>query len=362
MRYIGAIPVSTTGVDFQGIDELALAVNGCEHNHRLVLIDADKRGELDTTDYGLSFASSALPSITSCPNLHGARRVRSRGDTQLAPKYYAHFCKPIQGFTLIEILVAISIISLLMLISFSALRSARHLSQRLRCSTNLKSLTLAALLYAGDNDENLMVKDQGMNPYQFYLGQQHEIDKGHPDLRDMFAGYLSGFDKHGGPSPLMFCPSARPQLDQRRRQISYALASTRWSDGDYVIGYAYWAAIEDNLDAIELDWFSEVDPPSRTTDRSYTPIFSDPLEKHHFSPSPHPWGLASHTREGTTEYTSSKPAGQNNARLDGSVGFQRFTENSDWVAEGGSNQFGDLEAATIVFGHEDILLLWGGAG
>ena len=362
MRRTGAITIETICVDFQDIDDLALAVHGFKHDHGLTLIDACSRVEPESIDSGLFPASSAVPSITSCAGLHDARRVRSRGNTKFTPNYHAHISKPVQGFTLIEILVVISIISLLMVISFSALRSARHLSQRLRCSTNLKSLTLAALIYAGDNDENLMVKDQGMNPYQFYLGQQREINQGHPDLRDMFDGYLSGFDKHGGASPLMFCPSARPQLDQRRRQISYELASTRWSTGDYVIGYAYWAAIEDNLDAIELDWLSEVEPPSRTTDKPYTPIFSDPLEKHHASPSPYPWGLASHTREGTTEYTSSEPVGQNNARLDGSVRFQRFTENSDWVDEQGSNQFGDLEAATIVFGHEDILLLWGGAG
>lgn len=362
MRFIRAIPVDTIGVGFQEIDELAFAVHGFERDHRLVQIDTDHRGKFDTTHSDLFTASSALPSITFGADFHNARRVRGRDNTEFAQKCYAHIRKPLQGFTLIEILVVISIISLLLLISFSALRSARNLAQRLRCSTNLKTLTLAALMYAGDNNENLLVKDQGMNPYQFYLGHQHEINKGHPDLRDMFEGYLSGFDKRGGASPLMFCPSARPQLDQRRRQISYELASTRWDNGDYVIGYAYWAAIEDNLDAIELDWFSEVDPACRTTDKPYTPIFSDPLEKHHFSSSPYPWGLASHTREGTTEYTSSKPAGQNNARLDGSVGFQRFAENSDWVDEEGSNEFGNLEAATIVFGHEDILLLWGGAG
>lgn len=275
-------------------------------------------------------------------------------------RYHIRICKPLKGFTLIELLVVISIISLLLLISLTALRSARHMAQRIHCSSNLKALTFAVLMYAGDNNENLLVKDTGMNPYQLNLGYQHEINKGHPDLRDMFSGYLPDFNKKDGASPLMFCPSARPQLNQRRRRLSYKLASTRWDKGDYVIGYPYWAAIEENLDAIELDWISEVDPVSRTTERSYTPVFSDPLEKHHFSSSPYKWGLAGHTRVGTIENTSIRPIGQNNAWLNGSVTFLKFAENHDWADD--FNRFGDLEAATIVLGHEDILLLWGGAG
>ncbi|MFX0196158.1 MAG: prepilin-type N-terminal cleavage/methylation domain-containing protein [Candidatus Hodarchaeota archaeon] len=359
MRSMWEIPVDTIGISFQGISEPISGTNGFERNCGLMNIETDKRGELETTHSGLFPASSALYSIVSCIVFHDIRHVRSQSNTDYTQKHNINIYKPLQGSTLIEILVVISIISLLLLISLSALRSARHLAQRVRCSSNLKALTFAVLMYAGDNNENLLVKDIGMNPYQLNLAHQREINKGHPDLRDMFNGYLLGFDKNDGASPHMFCPSARPQLDQCRRQISYELASTRWDKGDYVIGYPYWAAIEENLDAIGLDWFSEVDPVYRTTVRAYTPLFSDPLEKHHFSPSPHQWGLASHTREGTTENTSARPAGQNNARLDGSVTFLKFAENHDWADD--FNRFGDLEAATCVLGREDILLLWGGA-
>lgn len=272
-----------------------------------------------------------------------------------------HRCMPASGFTLIELLVVISIISLLLSVMLSGLQAARRLAWRTRCSSNLRSLTFSSIMYAGDNDERLLVKDQGMNPYQLDLGWQAEIDRGHPDLRDMFHGYLAGFDKATGPSPLMFCPSARPRGDQHMRRISFEMGSSKWEQGHYVIGYSYWAAIEDNLDAIELDWFSEVDPVFRTTDRAYTPVFSDPLEKHHFSPSPHRWNIASHTRsEGTTDFTSADPVGQNNARLDGSVAFLTFSPNPEWVDCEGLNIFGDLEAATCLLEDDEVLLLWGG--
>jgi len=217
-------------------------------------------------------------------------------------------------------------------------------------------------MYALENKDRLTIKDVGMNPYQHYLGLQSEIDNGHPDLRKMFHHNLDGFTPTSGPSPLMFCPAARPEHDQVRKEISFELAPSRWDNGEYTIGYCYWAANEEGyLDVIELDWYSECDPAFRITDKSWTPIFSDPLEKHHFAPSPWPWGLASHTQsEGTTEYTFDHPLGQNNARLDGSVTFEKFAENDNWVDEEGSNFFGDLDAATHIYDDEEILLLWGG--
>jgi prepilin-type N-terminal cleavage/methylation domain-containing protein len=278
----------------------------------------------------------------------------------LLPGTRGRLCLPKSGFTLIELLVVVSIISLLLAVMLSGLQSARRLARRVRCASNLRSLTYAALMYAGDNDEYLLVKDEGMNPYQLDLGWQREIAMGHPDLRNMFQGYLGGFEKKHGPSPTMFCPSARRQYDQQRRRFSFDSGSARWEQGHYVLGYSYWAAVEDNLDALELDWFSDMDPPRRTTDKSYTPLFSDPVEKHHSSPSPYPWGVASHTRsQGTAEFTSADPVGQNNARLDGSVDFLRFSENREWVDEDGLNHFGDLEAATCLLEDKDVLLLWG---
>jgi type II secretory pathway pseudopilin PulG len=259
------------------------------------------------------------------------------------------------------LLVVISIIGVLLGVTLSGLQSARRLARRMRCSANLRSLTFATLMYAGDNDDYLLVKDQGMNPYQLDLGFQYEIDKGYPDLRDMFQRYLSGFDKAIGPSPLMFCPSARLRPAQQGNRVSFAAGADRWAKGHYAIGYAYWAANEDNLDAIGLDWFSETDPAHRTTASPYTPLFSDPLEKHQFSSTGRPWRVASHTRAGgTTEYTSANPVGQNNARLGGAVEFVRFSENRQWSEDHKRNQFGELEACTYSLGNPDILFLWGG--
>jgi len=265
------------------------------------------------------------------------------------------------AFTLIELLVVISIISLLLAITMSGLQAARRLARRVHCSANLRSLTFTTLMYASDNDERLLVKDEGMNPYQLDLGLQYEIDRGHPDLRNMFQGYLGGFQKAMGPSALMFCPSARSRHDGENRRVSFEAGAARWAQGHYVIGYPYWAANEENLDAIGWDWYSETDPAYRTTASGHTPLFSDPLEKRHYVPEPHPWEIASHTRsQGTVEFTSATPVGQNNARLDGSVDFVTFSENRDWSEDHFDNEFGELEVCTYSLGDPDILFLWGG--
>jgi prepilin-type N-terminal cleavage/methylation domain-containing protein/prepilin-type processing-associated H-X9-DG protein len=61
-----------------------------------------------------------------------------------------------RGFTLVELLVVIAIIALLMAILMPALNRARELAKRIHCLNNLKQLTLAWTMYAGDNDDKVV--------------------------------------------------------------------------------------------------------------------------------------------------------------------------------------------------------------
>jgi prepilin-type N-terminal cleavage/methylation domain-containing protein/prepilin-type processing-associated H-X9-DG protein len=74
-----------------------------------------------------------------------------------------------KGFTLIELLVVIAIIAVLMAILMPALNRAREQGKRATCLSNLKQLTLAWIMYADDNDDNLMNGDTGE-----YSIHQHE--------------------------------------------------------------------------------------------------------------------------------------------------------------------------------------------
>jgi len=77
-----------------------------------------------------------------------------------------HFClstassigrKPAQrAFTLVELLVVIAIIAVLASFLFSALGKARQTAAAIGCTSNLRQLGAASMLYAGDNDGELV--------------------------------------------------------------------------------------------------------------------------------------------------------------------------------------------------------------
>ena len=56
------------------------------------------------------------------------------------------------GFTLIELLVVIAIIAILMAVLMPALQRAREQGKRAVCLNNTKTLALAWIMYAGEND------------------------------------------------------------------------------------------------------------------------------------------------------------------------------------------------------------------
>jgi prepilin-type N-terminal cleavage/methylation domain-containing protein len=73
-----------------------------------------------------------------------------------------------RAFTLIELLVVIAIIALLMAILMPALNRARELGRRTVCMGNLKQLAIAWVMYADENDGDLVNAlagaDDGANP------------------------------------------------------------------------------------------------------------------------------------------------------------------------------------------------------
>jgi len=69
-----------------------------------------------------------------------------------------------KGFTLIELLVVITIIAVLMAILMPALRWARDQARRVHCVSNVKSLSLAWIMYKDDNDNKLVGGHTGRRP------------------------------------------------------------------------------------------------------------------------------------------------------------------------------------------------------
>ncbi len=76
-------------------------------------------------------------------------------DTPLPRRVSRHsaFMLPRRGFTLVELLVVVAIISILAAILFPVFSQVRENARRTACASNLKQLGLAWLMYANDYDE-----------------------------------------------------------------------------------------------------------------------------------------------------------------------------------------------------------------
>jgi prepilin-type N-terminal cleavage/methylation domain-containing protein len=72
-----------------------------------------------------------------------------------------------RGLTLIELLIVLGVISLLLAVSFPALLGARNQAQGAVCLQNLKTLSLAWLLYKDDYDDRLVGGHVGKYPYDW---------------------------------------------------------------------------------------------------------------------------------------------------------------------------------------------------
>lgn len=118
---------------------------------------------------------------------------------------------PSRGFTLVELLVVISIIALLIALLLPALKQARETAQRMQCLSNVRSLGIATTLYAMDHHDSLM-----------WVGKHSEAPgkgriAGNPDMQAWYSDYLSpgaagssvsiSAQMRWQPAKVLICPS-----------------------------------------------------------------------------------------------------------------------------------------------------------
>ena len=124
-----------------------------------------------------------------------------------------------RGFTVVELLVVISIITILIALLLPALVKARRLALHIACSANVRSLTLQTLMYTDEYDGVLMSN----GPYTYMV--KGAYSRNDTSLMSFFHSYLGvskdfrgnllgwngvGDNLVSGPPPELICPAALP--------------------------------------------------------------------------------------------------------------------------------------------------------
>jgi prepilin-type N-terminal cleavage/methylation domain-containing protein/prepilin-type processing-associated H-X9-DG protein len=108
-----------------------------------------------------------------------------------------------RGFTLIELLVVIAIIAILAAILFPVFAKAREKARQITCTSNVKQISLAFMMYAQDNDETYCrvktlsaANEASLNP---------EVLDANDPTQQLWTGLLSPYIKN---TQVVLCPSA----------------------------------------------------------------------------------------------------------------------------------------------------------
>ncbi len=89
------------------------------------------------------------------------------------------------GFTLLELLIVISIISILAGLMFPLVMAARERARRTVCMNNLRQIAVAIAMYANDWDGRTPPQPYGPGSGQWAVGSPCTLD-GTPEMKDMF--------------------------------------------------------------------------------------------------------------------------------------------------------------------------------
>jgi len=153
-----------------------------------------------------------------------------------------HPTKDLFGFSLIELLVVISIIAVVLAILMPGLGKARATAKRARCAGNLKQIDLAMHLYLGSNDDIYPRAEDPLSTTPYYwlwMGR---------GWRGFITPHLGGKIDANNPSVLL-CPADK-------------IAPVKWESTSYSYSMAFYHSPEqiDDMNSIQDTYMPPAKP------------------------------------------------------------------------------------------------------
>lgn len=235
-----------------------------------------------------------------------------------------------KGFTLMELLVVISIIALLMSIMIPAMQKVKELARRTVCKSNLRQLGISLTLYAQDY-KGIFPKRNKYSPLMpnMYFVENRPVESDH---RWIWDGYLDGYklkklgdrnDDYDYAPEVMYCPSTQATLLAHGKNWPFDRSD---NFNAYQISYNYFnigALIEDS----DNRWLGSSKMPTNTSLPGYIPLFGD-MCVYDYQIAAQNFRIANHFKTGAKESVSGgeEPEGINNVKIDGSVSWSRYSE------------------------------------
>lgn len=149
----------------------------------------------------------------------------------------------LKGFTLIELLVVISIIAILMSIMVPALSRARDIAKRTVCLNNLRTLSMAVVLYSENNSGRVVNGDPtGRYPWVKHSGNSYYTEEG--QIKAIKEGLL--YDYCGDQIEAFRCPVAK-----KGEARSYTMPdSFAWMQEKFLKGLGVYGKEVKNINSV----------------------------------------------------------------------------------------------------------------